>query len=63
MKSQKGTIIGISGNMLTVLFKGTITQNEVGYAIKGDEKLKAEVIRIRGDNAFLQVFESQWDLG
>ncbi|MBN2102713.1 V-type ATP synthase subunit A [bacterium] len=58
MNQQTGTIIGISGNMLTVTFEGTITQNEVGYAVHGDAHLKSEVIRIQGNKAFLQVFES-----
>ncbi len=53
-----GTIAGINGNMLTVAFDGRITQNEVAYAIRGDERLKSEVIRIQGNKAFLQVFES-----
>ena len=58
MKIQTGTITGINGNMLTVVFEGTITQNEVGYAIHGKKRLKSEVIRIQGNKAFLQVFES-----
>jgi len=58
MKKQKGIIAGINGNMLTVAFTGTITQNEVGYAIRGDEHLKSEVVRIQNNKAFLQVFES-----
>lgn len=58
MNEKLGTITGINGNMLTVAFKGNITQNEVGYAIKGKERLKSEVVRIQNDRAFLQVFES-----
>lgn len=58
MKKNVGTIVGINGNMLTVQFTGSITQNEVGYALIGDERLKSEVIRIQNDRAFLQVFES-----
>jgi V/A-type H+-transporting ATPase subunit A len=58
MNKQTGTISGINGNMLTVTFNGSITQNEVGYAIRGKERLKSEVIRIQNDKAFLQVFES-----
>ena len=58
MNEKLGTITGINGNMLTVAFKGNITQNEVGYAIKGEERLKSEVVRIQNDRAFLQVFES-----
>ncbi|MFO7891464.1 MAG: V-type ATP synthase subunit A, partial [bacterium] len=58
MEKNIGTIKGINGNLLTVGFNGTVVQNEVGYAIKGEERLKSEVIRIQGNNAFLQVFES-----
>jgi len=58
MKDNVGAIVGINGNMLTVKFEGSITQNEVGYAVIGDERLKSEVIRIQNDRAFLQVFES-----
>ncbi|MBN2414962.1 V-type ATP synthase subunit A [bacterium] len=58
MKKNVGTIVGINGNMLTVRFTGSITQNEVGFALIGDERLKSEVIRIQNDRAFLQVFES-----
>ena len=57
-----GKISGISGNLLTVVVDGQITQNEVGYAIKGDQRLKSEVIRIQGNKAFLQVFESTKNL-
>jgi len=55
---KDGKIIGINGNMLTVACENDIMQNEVGYAITGEEQLKAEVIRIRGNLAFMQVFES-----
>jgi len=58
MNQITGSITGINGNLLTVVVDGSITQNEVGYAVKGDERLKSEVIRIQGDKAFLQVFES-----
>lgn len=57
MNQQTGEIIGISGNMITVRFEGSIAQNEVGYAISGKERLKSEVIRIQNDLAFMQVFE------
>ena len=58
MSQITGKISGINSNLLTVVVDGTITQNEVGYAVKGDERLKSEVIRIQGNKAFLQVFES-----
>ncbi len=53
-----GHITGINGNMITASFEGAVTQNEVGYAVRGEERLKAEVIRIRGNTAYLQIFES-----
>ncbi len=58
MSQTTGMITGINGNMLTVEFDGRISQNEVAFAIREDEKLKSEVIRIQGNKAFLQVFES-----
>ena len=58
MNQKLGTITGINGNMLTVEFDGTIVQNEVGYALHDEERLKSEVIRIQGNKAFMQVFES-----
>lgn len=58
LDSNSGTIVGINGNMLTVEFDTYVTQNEVAYAVMGDERLKCEVIRVRGNRADLQVFES-----
>lgn len=55
---KKGRIVGVNGNMLTVEFETSVTQNEVAYAILGDLRLKSEVIRVRGQRADLQVFES-----
>ena len=52
-----GKIVGVNGNLLTVEFDTPVIQNEVGFAKMGDTRLKAEVIRIRGCNAELQVFE------
>ncbi len=53
-----GRIVGVNGNMITVAFDTFVTQNEVAYALSGGKRLKAEVIRVRGSNADLQVFES-----
>ncbi|MFC1545267.1 V-type ATP synthase subunit A [Gemmatimonadota bacterium] len=58
MNERIGEIVGIAGNMITVKFEGAISQNEVGYAISGDERLKSEVIKIEGNVASLQVYES-----
>jgi V/A-type H+-transporting ATPase subunit A len=57
MSENRGKIVGINGNLLTVEFEKPITQNEVGYAVLDELRLKAEVIRIRGRYAELQVFE------
>ncbi|MCD6440385.1 MAG: V-type ATP synthase subunit A [Candidatus Marinimicrobia bacterium] len=57
MKQSKGTIVGINGNMISVAFEGNIIQNEVGYAISGEDRLKSEVIKIQGNIAYMQVFE------
>ena len=52
-----GEIRSIQGNMITVNFTENIIQNEVGYVLTGRERLMAEVIRISGDTAYMQVFE------
>lgn len=53
-----GRILGINGNMVTAEFKDFVIQNEVAYITHGEERLKSEVIRIRGNIAEMQVFEN-----
>jgi len=53
-----GKIAGISGNMVVVEFKDYVIQNEVAYIIHNKERLKSEVIRVKGNKAELQVYES-----
>jgi len=60
--SVPGTVIGVSGNLLKVRFDTPVSQNEVAYAVAGTARLKAEVIRVRGNVADLQVFEDTTDL-
>ncbi|VAX38025.1 V-type ATP synthase subunit A [hydrothermal vent metagenome] len=55
--TRQGKVVGVNGNMLAVEFDTTVVQNEVAYVSVGEDKLKAEVIRIKGKNADLQVFE------
>lgn len=55
--SNVGHIVSVNGNLLTVAFEKPVMQNEVGYAVLGDLRLKAELIRVRGRYADLQVFE------
>jgi len=55
---RTGRITKISGNMVTAAFDTFAVQNEVAYIIHGQERLKSEVIRIRGNLAEMQVYES-----
>ena len=58
MGANIGKIVGVNGNLLRAAFEQPVVQNEVAYATLGDgTRLKAEVIRIRGKIAELQVFE------
>jgi len=45
------------GNLISVIFDRTIRQGEVAYVTLPDERLKAEVLEIAGNEAKLQVFE------
>ncbi len=62
MDQSSGKIVGINGNMLTVAFEGAVSQNEVGFASMGDLRLMCEVVRVRGRQADMQVFEDTTDL-
>jgi V/A-type H+-transporting ATPase subunit A len=52
-----GKVLGVNGNMVAVSFESNVIQNEVAYVVVGEERLKAEVIRVKGKRADLQVFE------
>ena len=54
---REGKIVGINGNMVIAEFDDYVVQNEVAYILHGQERLKAEVIRVRGNRAELQVYE------
>ena len=55
---RKGRITKISGNMVTVIFDSPVMQNEVAYILHGGERLKSEIIRVRGNLAEMQVYET-----
>ncbi len=57
-----GKIVAVNGNMITVKFDGAVAQNEVGYALLGDKRLMAEIVRVRGEKADMQVFDATTDL-
>lgn len=54
----KGRIKGITSNLVTVTVDGPVSQNEICYILLEDVKLMAEVIKVTGDTAYIQVFES-----
>ncbi len=57
-----GKIVAVNGNMITVAFDGAVAQNEVGYAVLGDKRLMAEIVRVRGTRCDMQVFDDTTDL-
>ena len=57
MKST-GKVIGIVSNLVTVQTFGPVAENELCYIDLGGTRLLAEVIKVNGDRASVQVFES-----
>ena len=57
-KIRTGKIIKVNANMVTAEVSGQIMQNEVAYIVHHQERLKAEVIRVRQNQAEMQVYES-----
>ena len=53
-----GKVTGIVSNLVTVEVNGPVSQNEICYITVGDTRLMAEVIKVNGKNAAVQVFES-----
>lgn len=56
--ATKGIVKGIVSNLVTVEVDGPVSQNEICYISVGGVKLMAEVIKVIGAEAFVQVFES-----
>jgi V/A-type H+-transporting ATPase subunit A len=64
MSSEKAgavfaTVIGVKESLILIEFDEAVEvmKNEVGYVHVGDERLKAEILRVRGRTADMQVFE------
>ncbi len=57
MTENKGRVVSINGNLVSVEFDGNVSMNEICYVFVGDTALKSEVIRIRGNVAQIQVYE------
>ena len=53
-----GKVKGIIANLVTVVVDGPVSQNEICYIKLGETRLMAEVIKVIGDNVYVQVFES-----
>ncbi len=54
----KGKIKGIIANLVQVEVEGAVAQNEICFLLSGGTRLMAEVIKVMGDIAYVQVFES-----
>ena len=54
----KGKVIGIVSNLVTVQVDGPVAENELCYITLAGTPLLAEVIKVNGDKASVQVFES-----
>lgn len=57
MSENKGRVISINGNLVSVEFFGNVSLNEICYVHVDDTLLKSEVIRIKGKVAQIQVYE------
>ena len=57
MTENKGKVVSINGNLVSVEFDGNVSMNEICYVFVGDTALKSEVIRIKGNIAQVQVYE------
>ena len=58
MNKTLGKVVSIISNLVLVRIEGDVFQNEICFIYLGEEKLMAEVIKIIGDIAYVQVFES-----
>lgn len=56
--STKGIVKGIISNLVTVEVDGPVAQNEIAYIRLDKTRLMAEVLKVNGNKAFVQVFES-----
>ncbi|MBQ8334687.1 MAG: V-type ATP synthase subunit A [Tidjanibacter sp.] len=53
-----GKVKGIISNIVIVETEGAVSQNEICYITVGGVRLMAEVIKVNGKNAYVQVFDS-----
>lgn len=53
-----GKVTGIISNLVTIEVDGPVSQNEICYIDLSGTKLMAEIIKVKGNEAFVQVYES-----
>ena len=53
-----GRVNGIISNIVIVKADGPVAQNEICYVWTGDTTMMAEVIKVIGDDAYVQVYDS-----
>ncbi len=53
-----GKVTGIISNIVVVRADGPVSQNEICHVALGGERMMAEVIKVIGENAYVQVFDS-----
>lgn len=58
MDKTQGKVHSIISNLVLVKVEGAVSQNEICFIELGQERLMAEVIKVVGDMAYVQVFES-----
>lgn len=56
--SAKGKVKGIIANLAMIVPDGPVSQNEICFLHAGDDQLIGEVIKVEGDTAFVQVYDS-----
>ena len=57
-RKTAGKVTGVISNLVTVEVDGPVSQNEICYIQLGDARLMAEVIKVTGKKASVQVYES-----
>ena len=56
--ATKGIVKGIVSNLVTIEVDGPVLQNEICFIHTGGDRLMSEVIKVIGQNAYVQVYES-----
>lgn len=56
--NTKGRVSGIVSNLVAVKVEGPVAQNEICHVETEGIKMMAEVIKVVGDHAYIQVFDS-----